>query len=145
MYCCRIFWCSMSACQEYFFIIYFPFYSTAFCDGIYLDKNKQSLQHVRANMIKLISIAWEPGPHFNVNQSRCRISAMKTRQLWEWLIFIMGIFIIVRVHLDIERAQCNHIYICMVIWVRSRNCGCLVSWFCYQLIAKPGIKTAAVL
>ena len=30
------------------------------------------------------------------------------------------------------------------IWVRSRNCGCLVTWFCYQLIAKPGIKTAAV-
>ena len=30
------------------------------------------------------------------------------------------------------------------IWVRSRNCGCLVTWFCYQLIAKPGNKTAAV-
>ena len=30
------------------------------------------------------------------------------------------------------------------IWVRSRNCGCLVTCFCYQLIAKPGIKTAAV-
>ena len=32
----------------------------------------------------------------------------------------------------------------MQIWVRSRNCGCLVTWFCYQLIAKPGNKTAAV-
>ena len=31
------------------------------------------------------------------------------------------------------------------IWVRSRNCGCLVTWFCYQLIAKPGNKTAAAL
>ena len=30
------------------------------------------------------------------------------------------------------------------IWVRSRNCGCLVTWFCYQLIAKPGNKTVAV-
>ena len=31
------------------------------------------------------------------------------------------------------------------IWVRSRrNCGCLATWFCYQLIAKPGNKTAAV-
>ena len=30
------------------------------------------------------------------------------------------------------------------IWVRSRNCGCLVTWFCYQLIAKPGNKTASV-
>ena len=30
------------------------------------------------------------------------------------------------------------------IWVRSRNCSCLVTWFCYQLIAKPGNKTAIV-
>ena len=30
------------------------------------------------------------------------------------------------------------------IWVRSQNCGCLVTWFCYQLIAKPGNKTATV-
>ena len=29
-------------------------------------------------------------------------------------------------------------------WVRSWNCGCFVTWFCYQLIAKPGNKTAAV-
>ena len=28
-------------------------------------------------------------------------------------------------------------------WVRSRNCGCLVTRFCYQMIAKPGNKTAA--
>ena len=32
----------------------------------------------------------------------------------------------------------------LIIWVRSRNCGCLVTWFCYQLIAKPGNKTPAV-
>ena len=30
------------------------------------------------------------------------------------------------------------------IWVRSWNCGCLVTWFCYQLIAKPGNKTTRV-
>ena len=30
------------------------------------------------------------------------------------------------------------------IWVRSRNCGCLVIWFCYQLVVKPGNKTATV-
>ena len=40
-------------------------------------------------------------------------------------------------------AQWN-IYIYIYIWLRSRNCGCLVTWFCYQLIAKPGNKTAAV-
>ena len=32
----------------------------------------------------------------------------------------------------------------MMIWVRSRNFGCLVTWFCYQLITKPGNKTATV-
>ena len=30
------------------------------------------------------------------------------------------------------------------IRVRSQNCSCLVRWFCYQLIAKPGNKTASV-
>ena len=30
------------------------------------------------------------------------------------------------------------------VWVRSPNCDCLVTWFCYQLIAKPGNKTATV-
>ena len=35
-------------------------------------------------------------------------------------------------------------YYALCIWVRSRNCGHLVTWFCYQLIAKPGNKTAAV-
>ena len=29
------------------------------------------------------------------------------------------------------------------IWVRSRRCGCLVTWFCYHLIAKPVNKTVA--
>ena len=27
------------------------------------------------------------------------------------------------------------------IWVGARRFGCLVTWFCYQLIAKPGNKT----
>ena len=33
---------------------------------------------------------------------------------------------------------------CTYIWVRPRNWDCLVTWFCYQLIAKPGNKTAPV-
>ena len=32
----------------------------------------------------------------------------------------------------------------LFIWVRSRNVAVLLTWFCYQLIAKPGDKTAAV-
>ena len=30
------------------------------------------------------------------------------------------------------------------IWIRSGRCGCLVTWFCYHLIAKPGHKTASL-
>ena len=33
-------------------------------------------------------------------------------------------------------------YYAICIWVRLRRCGCLVTWFCYQMIAKPGNKTA---
>ena len=29
------------------------------------------------------------------------------------------------------------------IWVRWWRCSCFVTWFCYQLIAKPGNKTTA--
>ena len=36
------------------------------------------------------------------------------------------------------------LFLYMIICVRSRSCGCLVTWFCYWLIAKPGNKTAAV-
>ena len=38
----------------------------------------------------------------------------------------------------------KHDLIKYIIWVRSWNCGCLVTWFCYQLIAKPSNKTATV-
>ena len=32
---------------------------------------------------------------------------------------------------------------CRMIWVKSQMCGCLVTWFCYQWIAKPFNKMAA--
>ena len=34
-----------------------------------------------------------------------------------------------------------YIYIYICIWVGSWKCVCLVTWFCYQRIAKPGHKT----
>ena len=34
---------------------------------------------------------------------------------------------------------------CIWIWVRSRRWAGLVAWFCYQMIAKPGNKTASPL
>ena len=40
----------------------------------------------------------------------------------------------------------NPLWLNETIWVRSQRCGgCLVTWFCYQLIAKPSNKTAAPL
>ena len=41
--------------------------------------------------------------------------------------------------------DCIYIYhhpIQYSIWVRSRRWGCLVTWFCYQMIAKPGNRTS---
>ena len=46
-----------------------------------------------------------------------------------------------------DSAAQNNIFnglLTLVIWIRSRNRGCLVTWFCYQLIAKWGNKTATV-
>ena len=42
------------------------------------------------------------------------------------------------------------IYWCVLLLIEAPSkwlpfCGCLVTWFCYQLIAKPGNKTATVL
>ena len=31
---------------------------------------------------------------------------------------------------------------CKSIWVRLWMCACLVTWFCYQMIAKPGNRTS---
>ena len=39
----------------------------------------------------------------------------------------------------------NYGHFLVIIWVRPRRCGCLVTWFCYQLIAKPGNKTTTPL
>ena len=43
---------------------------------------------------------------------------------------------------DMELQRIN--YLIGFIWVSSRNCSCLVTWFCYQLIANQGNKTVAV-
>ena len=39
--------------------------------------------------------------------------------------------------------HCFYTGCCNSLWVTSRRCGCFVTWFCYQLIAKPGNKIAA--
>ena len=41
--------------------------------------------------------------------------------------------------------QSMHLWssVSVLMWVRSWRCDCLVTWFCYHLIAKPGNKTVA--
>ena len=55
-------------------------------------------------------------------------------------------------YIDVQGLNCKQeettsamtLLLCTNIWIRLRNCGCLVTWFCYQLLAKPGNKTATV-
>ena len=41
---------------------------------------------------------------------------------------------------DVDRCRAELILENTNIWVESWKCGCIVTWFCYQLIAKPGNK-----
>ena len=64
-------------------------------------------------------------------------------EVWEWISnsisnLIMDVIIYPCCDLCWPRSMTSH-----VIWVRSRKCGCLVTWFCYHLMAKPRNKTAA--
>ena len=71
---------------------------------------------------------WVPICNMRQSACRCKTLTMVFFQIrWSYILKISRIFVI---------TEC--------IWVRSRNCGCLVTWFCYQMIAKPGNKTAAV-
>ena len=92
-----------------------------------------------------MSITKTPGPCFNIKLIfPCMgIPMLKIRWLRDCLIFNMGIPILVRQHFYIEMAPRIWWALLEEIWVRSRRCSCLVTWFCYHLIAKPGSKTAA--
>ena len=49
------------------------------------------------------------------------------------------------INTDLTRKFLCNPGIYQIRWVRSQRCACLVTWFCYQMIAKPGNKTAAYL
>ena len=53
------------------------------------------------------------------------------------LIIYMNILYIIICHLSIPQGAMHS------IWVRSWRCGCLATWFCCQMTAKPGSKTVA--
>ena len=87
-------------------------------------------------MVKLWSdFALTKDTHTSPSRARYRVSfmssSMKTDRYIENAVSRMHCILPVTTHR-------------MFIWVSSRNCGCLVTWFCYQLIAKPGNKTATV-
>ena len=44
-----------------------------------------------------------------------------------------------------DHKECGLIYKELMTWVRSRRWACLVTWFCYHLIAKPGKRTGTPL
>ena len=86
-------------------------------------------------------------PYSSVLKLVYRFTMLFTRMLYDWRLTI------IRPHIQIcykwrkdPRFIYIYIYMCIYIciWARSRNCGCLVTWFCYQLIEKPGNKTATV-
>ena len=83
---------------------------------------------------------------------------MEIRRSYDRLISTMGFPILARWHLYIEPGPSFFMHMknsgcwwsgdsthsSAMTWVRSQNYVCLVTWFCYQLIAKPGNKTATV-
>ena len=112
---------------------------------IYVNENAKKKYHMNKYMnISIYTLSYADNLHIPpVSDSfrRFRTMMIMTNKYDLWVIIIIvlncmklsktgGICILMCVH------------IIMYIWVRSRNCGCLVTWFCYQLIAKPGNKTA---
>ena len=86
--------------------------------------------------------------HYSIYGAVCFQFSQFPRDGWENILFCLIIIIKSEVWTIIHCLGLGHetmvCAVCLFIWVRSRNCGCLVTWFCYQLIAKPGNKTAAV-
>ena len=56
-----------------------------------------------------------------------------------------SIIIHIRAHTYTINIRISGQQLSFMIWVRSWRCGCLFTWFCYQMIAKPGNKIAAPL
>ena len=68
----------------------------------------------------------------------CLFNNFSSQHCWP---YVSGIHLwVVPVSNPTKAQHCN-----TLICVRSRRCGCLVTWFCYQMIAKPGNKTATPL
>ena len=116
---------------------------------------------IEANCNKnCMKINWSSIMHFkNAFQNVCTMSILFRPQCAETCCITQGYYIINNNYLLIW-SQIPHvldiqpdffprtksaIHGFISIWVRSRRCGCLITWFCYQKIAKPGNKTAALM
>ena len=64
-----------------------------------------------------------------VGMCNCKMGSLMTQKMANFL-WVINPF------------QCQFI-IYNSIWARSRRCICLVTWFCYLMIAKPGNTTGA--
>ena len=69
---------------------------------------------------------------------------IKNPSMWKTVVYLLHIQCHGCCRSGNRRSQSISRYGTDMISVRSQNYGCLVTWFCYQLIAKPGNKTATV-
>ena len=77
------------------------------------------------------------------NHSTSPVSVNTTKE-YEWIHEMNPLWIIDMNKNKVKQRTGTYSLCVICIWVRSWNCGCLVTWFCYLLIAKPGNKTAEV-
>ena len=111
--------------------------------GVELQRNKFA---IRFESMKKLSVKWPQNPRTMVHQlAEQEHQVLKAQVLWEMKYCIKTKVAFVHHYENYTALVVSGRLMGYVIWVRSRNCGCLVTWFCYQLIAKPGNKTATVL
>ena len=76
-----------------------------------------------------------------LTSSECQIISVVHKEM---VLKVQGIFLTDVMNNATEpRKVCFFSIRVIFTWVGSGGCNCLVSWFCYQLIAKPGNKTVA--
>ena len=104
--------------------------------------------HLRSSAALVQLMAWFRSWFGKWHLSSMMCSGVNLRIIWEdqwvWWLQIKNCCHIFQEPEWVNFRDMMHICFVTWMWVRSRNCGCLVTWFFYQLIAKPGNKTATV-
>ena len=118
-----------------------PYYST-YHEIIYMDQAPVPLSIFRSNSMKIQNALVS-----NILNRSQRYFAHVTTVTLSWR--VQNIVVIGRVYFTLECFEFSSNFefdrnMLSGTGARSRNCGCLITWFCYQLIAKPGNKTVPV-